>query len=264
MATPCINDTCSITSAIDAVTRKMSLNAQLDPTGGLICTDGRGLGVEIYGAPAVAAPVDTCFQQLGVSPAGELWSIPKQARIHQFSCSDSVGIPQNANQGNFSTNPIDQGNAVVNPYACAAFAIITGRFRVRYIIANPSDGLIPPIDECLADSTPDYWVPFNADIQCRLSIDGGSSQVISAYPDTSGIMRRSDVQAGGDGEQKDNWAYFALQLLVGASQAVSLSADARHVGTSGQRNMNTAQGANQRGFIAEGQIVFLPFNGASV
>lgn len=264
MAAPCINDTCSITTSIDSVTRRLQIDARLDPTGGLQCVDGRGLGLEIYGAPAAAAPIDTCFQQLGISTAGEVWSIPQRARLRTFSSSDPVGIPQNANQGNFSSNPIDTGASVTNPFACSALAVITGRFLVRYTVALPSDGSIPPVANRItgAGGTQDTWTPYNADIQCRLSLDGGSSSIVSVYPDTSGIMLSSDVNTD---ELKDAWHYFAYQVVVAGGASLSLYADARHVGTSGQRNVNTALDSGLgRGFRAEGILTFMPFNGASL
>lgn len=41
---PCVNDTCSITSTVDANGR-LNLTVNLDPNGGLVCTDGAGLGL---------------------------------------------------------------------------------------------------------------------------------------------------------------------------------------------------------------------------
>ena len=262
MAAPCITDTCSISTSIDPNTRRLQIDVSLAPTGGLECVDGAGLGLSIYGDPAAAGTlVDTCYQQLGTTTAGEAYAIPKRAKVHSFSSSASVGIPQNANEGNFSANAIDTGAAIANPYACASLAIITGRFRVRYSVGLPSDASVPPTAECLADGDGEYWVPFNGDVQCRMFIDGGTSSIESLYPDCSGIMKRTYVSAN---ELKDSWIGFARQVIVPASASLSLYADARHVGTSGQSNINTAFAADNRGFMCDGEITFMPFAGEAI
>lgn len=260
MAAPCINDTCSITTSIDSVTRRLQIDARLDPTGGLQCIDGRGLGLEIYGAPAAAAPIDVGFQQLGISTAGEVWSIPGRSRIKAFS-GGPENIPQGAGEsgeGSSSASPIGTVS-ITNPYSTQAQMIVIGRFEVNYTISLSANGHIhgnPTIDG-------GAMIPFNGDIRTELEIDG-SSPLASAYHDIGGV-----VPSALNNSNKRSWKYFAVQTTIGANATRTLRAFASHEGNNESVNIITINPAStpvfaQRGFMISGHAIILPFNGASL
>lgn len=94
---PCINDTCSITSTVDA-NRRLSLNARLDPDGGIVCTEGEGLGVQIIGNTGVAAgSLDACDTLLGMTTTGQLFARrPEYEYVSQGSPNQDLASSSSA------------------------------------------------------------------------------------------------------------------------------------------------------------------------
>lgn len=250
MSAPCINDTCSITSLIDPDTRRLELNARIDPTGGLQCIDGRGLGMLIFGEPEAAAPIDTCYQQLGISGSGAVWSIPKRALVHDFS-GDVVNIPQGGNEGDESADSISTGGSLTNPYDCQAMLWVWGRFEVGYTISTAAsdDYTNPTVD------TGDF-IPFNAEVECRFKINGNPQA--TSIMDIGGI-----VPAALDGSHKRRWEYFAIRTSIGANDTISLTAMANHEGNNEVVNASTVNADvnfPSRGFRIVGEAIIMPFN----
>jgi hypothetical protein len=258
MAAPCINDTCSVTSIIDPITRRLELDVRYGG-GGLQCVDGLGLGALLYGNPARTNPVDPCFQQLRMTAAGELFSEPGRVRYKDFGSSSEVGVPYT---GGYSSNPIDSNTSVANPYNCAAMAIIYGRFRIRYSIGNEATGALP------ANSISDgalTWFPYHANIKFEFNSTAaaagpaGAEEV--AYQNISGMRAVADTQSG---DPNEVWVYFVSSRPVGAGDSVSPRAYAKHqedTGGSGNTNQNVNTDDFDNGFKCNGRIIFLPMNG---
>lgn len=69
---PCINDTCGITSTVDGSGR-LNLNVRLDADGGIVCTDGEGLGVNVLGSTGIAEG-SICESLLGLTTTNKLFA----------------------------------------------------------------------------------------------------------------------------------------------------------------------------------------------
>lgn len=260
MGAPCINDTCSITTQIDPATRRLQINAVTAGDGGLKCFDGSGLGINVYGSPAKAPPIDTGFQQLGITTGGEVWSIPKRALYKSFS-GGPVNIPQGAGssgEGSLSSSPIGTVS-ITNPYNSQAQMIIIGRFDVNYTISLSANGHIhgnPTIDG-------GAMIPFNGDIRTEIKIDG-SSPIAAAYHDIGGV-----VPSALNNSNKRSWKFFAVQTTIAANDTRTLEAFAQHEGDNESVNIITINPSSspvftQRGFMVSGTAIILPFNGTTL
>lgn len=279
MAAPCMNDTCSITTSIDAITRQLSINVNRRNQAGLYC-DG-GLGVKVFGDPVNAMPIDTCFQQLGIAAnTGDsdglgalvgLWSIPKRAKFKTFN-SDAVNIKQGAGvngEGAVSVDPLG-GIDITNPYDCQAMMLVMGRFMVGYTVSytDSVDNLTvsnPVIrsdtDVNATNNQPgDFYVPFNADIKCALAINASNEAV--SFMDIGGIVPVSHV-SGLNNSNKRRWEYFAFRYSIAAGATVTLSASSNHEGSGESVNVKTIDadvGFPDRGFSVDGTAIIFPFN----
>lgn len=255
MGAPCVNDTCSIASRIDPVTRRMEHNVVVSDTGGLECVDGQGLAVKIVGDPVPAAAADLCFQQLGISLLGELWSIPERAKILTFGSSDPAPIPHN---GNDSANPINAGS-IVNPFSCPALALVLWRLRLGYTVDALVEGATLATQTFGID-----WIPFAGQLSVDLLVDG-SVQVVS-YMDPSGVHPNTAAP-----HHKRDWREGAWAGVIGAGATWVLTAAARYQVGQGaqvqQFNMDTETAAGsapafaERGLKANGQVIIMPFGG---
>lgn len=250
MGAPCINDTCSITSKIDPVTRRLEHSVVLNAVGGLSCENG--LKAEILGDPAPTAPVDTAFQQLGMSPAGELWAIPHRARFESFGSASSVPIPAN---GDASASPITEA-AIVNPFPSAALVVVAWRMRVGYTISEVP-GLLRDPDLAGAPN----WIPYSAMIRAGLTIEG--SQRATAFFDLSGVHPSTSAP-----HHRRRWEEGVWAGVIGAGATWIVSANARYqVGAANEvqkHNVDTSApdgNMDDRGFSANGQAIIMPFGG---
>lgn len=245
MGAPCINDTCSIKSSIDPVTRRLNHDVVLNPSGGLKCEDG--VGIEVYGDPAPSAIIDAAFQQLGITPAGEVWSVPKRAKILTFGSSASVPIPHN---GDNSADPID-AEAIVNPFASPALALVAWRLRVGYTVpdANPISNNANTVD----------YIPFSGTLQAQLLVDNDPK--VTTYLDPGGMQVSAPAN-------KRDWREGVWAGVIGAGATWNMSARASwQVGAGNvvQRfNIETTApdgGFPERGLRANGQVIILPLGG---
>ncbi len=253
MGAPCVTDTCSIASSIDPVTRKMIHDVILAGTGGLKCDNG--LAIEIYGDPAPAAIVDAAFQQLGITPGGEVWSIPKHASVETFESAAPVPIPHS---GADSASPVTVGS-IVNPYASAALAIVTGRMRVGYSIDTLVEGATLATQTFGID-----WIPFAGQLSAQISVDG-SSRIVS-YFDPSGVHPNAASP-----HHKRDWKEGTWVGVIGAGATWVLTGSAQYqTGQGGQVqrfNIDTETAAAaapafaERGLKINGQVIILPFGG---
>lgn len=253
MGAPCVNDTCSIKSTIDPVSRRMNHDVVLNPSGGLSCDDG--LKVEILGDPAAAAALDACFNSLGVTPAGELFAVTDRAKILTFGSADPAPIPHN---GNDSANPISSGS-IVNPWDCPALAIVLWRLRVGYTVVDPGT-------DNAALTTPNgiTWVPYAGQIDANIIVDGDPKD--TSYFDIGGMHPRTATP-----HHKRRWESGAWAGVIGAGATWVMTAAARYQVGSGdvvQRfNIDTETAAAsapvfaERGLKANGQVVIFPMGG---
>ena len=253
MAAPCINDTCSVTSSIDPVTRRLALDVILNPSGGLECDSG--LGVHVYGDPAPAAIIDEAFQQLGITPAGEVWSIPKRARVHNFGSSDPVPIPHNGTESN---NPIDSGDQVVNPYNSPALVLMVARLRVGYTVEQVG------VPQCLTTGAGIEWVPYSGQLTARFKVDNDPKTAV--LYDIGGVHPRNATP-----HHKRRWEYSVWAGIIGAGATMVLTADAAFQGDGSDTRFNidtaTAPGSApifaERGLMCNGQAIIMPFGGGA-
>lgn len=265
MAAPCINDTCSIRAAVDSITRQLTLDARLDPTGGLQCIDGRGLGLAIVNDPAAvtfaSVAGDLCFHQLGITTAGEVFSVPERARFQGFSSSTAVNIPQGGDEGDESiANPIDTGQTVTNPYDCQAMMLVIGRFRVGYSISTAAVDNLGLTEQTIesADASSQLWIPYNGDVRARFFIDGTNES--TSYFDIGGTIPNSL-----NNSNKRRWEYFVVRRSLAAGATVDLDARANHEGNNESLNISTINPAtaptfDDRGLKCDGEVIIFPFN----
>lgn len=259
MGAPCINDTCSISSQVDPVTRRLQMEVNLYGEGGLTCVDGEGVQLKILGDPGPVAAIDACFQQLGVDTLGNAWSIPKRAKIHTFSGS-VVNIPQGGDEGDPSSDSISSGGTLVNPYSCQAMVLVVGRYEVGYTIFDGAPGSNPLITSSAPNAGD--WIPFNADIKTRIAFNGVNKNV--AYMDVGGIVKQSTL----NNSNKRRWQDFAFYTTIGGSSSVTIEAFANHEGSGEAINISTVNPADpaygdpfpDRGFRAYGNAIIMPFN----
>ncbi len=223
MGAPCINDTCSISSRIDPISRRLEHSVNIAAAGGLTCVDGQGLAVEILGDPAAASAIDTAFQQLGISPAGELWSIPKRAHFEDFGSTDPVPIPHN---GSLSANPIDSNGSIENPYASPAVIILLPRLRVGYTVVDPGDD-----DATLETGFGINWVPYSGQLTGRVLVDGNPETAVLF--DIGGVHPRASAP-----HHKRRWEYTAWASIIGAGATMVITADAAFQGDGSDTRYN--------------------------
>lgn len=255
MGAPCINDTCSISSRIDPVSRRLEHTVNLSAAGGLKCVDGQGLAVEILGDPAAAGAIDAAFQQLGITPGGELWSIPKRAHFENFGSSNPVPIPHN---GSVSTNPIDSNNAIENPYASPAVILLLARLRVGYTVEQPG------IPQCLTTGAGIEWVPYSGQLTGRVLVDNDPKTAVLF--DIGGVHPRNSTP-----HNKRRWEYTVWAGIIGAGATMVLTADAEFQGDGSDTRYNidtaTPHGSApvfaERGLMCNGQALVLPFGGGA-
>ena len=231
MAAPCVQDTCSITSAIDAVTRQLQLDARLDPQGGLKCTEDLGLGVAIYEDPGTAgALADACLNGLRRTGGGELLATPKRAVV----ASASGTVQDVAESGAESATSFTLNTT--NPYDCTVLGLIRGRFEMTYRV--------------------DAAGPFNADMRCRILRDGGGSAAV--YMDIGGDLTGL---GGGANSVKRRWQYFNEIVTIGGGATATWTATANHEGSNEDLNITTfgSEGGTELGFRAILDVIHLPF-----
>ena len=269
MAAPCINDTCSITSLIDPVTRRLELNTRIDPTGGLVCNDGLGLAAQILGDPAAAAAIDTCFQQLGVTPAGELWSIPKRAKT-QLRLGDVVNIPQAAGTADQSANSL-AGESIVNPFTCEAEVLIVMQYRVGFTISQtaPAGDHGNPVvtDASVSGGSGGVMIPYGMQVECRTD---GLSPSLSDFANAAHFMDVGGlVPVALNNSNRRQFAYAATRTRLVAGGSISLDARANHRLTTANEvhwfnvstvNPDDAPTFAERGFTANAFAIVMPFN----
>jgi hypothetical protein len=250
MGAPCINDTCSIKSSIDPVTRRLNHDVVLNPSGGLSCDNG--LKVEILGDPAAAAALDACFQSLGVTPAGELYAVSKRAKFESFGSTDAAPIPHN---GNDSASPVNE-SAIVNPHDCPALVLVNWRMRLGYTVTDPGTD-----NATLVTPNGIPWIPFGGQLEARLLIDGDAKA--TAYFDPSGVHPRTASP-----HNKRDWREGCWAGIIGAGATWNVTAIASYAvgaGNTVQRfNIDTetvAAAFPDRGLKANGQAIILPLGG---
>lgn len=262
MAAPCINDTCSISSLIDPVTRRLEINAVLNNSMGIECVDGQGISARLM--PTLrAAGQDTCFQQMGFDASGQMFSIPHRARVFDFS-GGPVNIPQGqpAGEGNASSEAITTGLQVTNPFSCSAMMLVIGRFEVGFTISY-TDSAAGSHGNPTVDDGSGVMIPFNGEVRGVFRTDG-FERAVSFMP-FGGI-----VPLALNNSHRRVWEYFAFRQTIAGGATVDLSATANHIpDTSGGDghgvniitvNPATAPVFSDRGFACRGEVIIMPFN----
>lgn len=260
MGAPCINDTCSIKSQVDPVTRRLQIDAHINEDYGLACVDPNGIQLKILGNPDPVNPNDTGFQQLGIDLSGNAFAIPKRARVHSFSGS-TVNIPQGGSEGDFYTSsPITVGANFTNPYSAQATVLIIGQYKIGFTVQNNSSGLNGNIDG---------WIPYHADIEALMEVNNTDANSSKAWFDIGGILPSCMNQTN-----KRIWENFAFYTTIEANATMSISAKARHTEPPSEGcseggvykksvNISTVPGDAgnfpDRGFKAEGVAIIFPF-----
>lgn len=275
MAAPCINETCSITAEINPIDRRLEMNVRIDPSGGLVCNDGLGLAANIFGDPAAAIPVDQCFQQLGVSPAGELWSIPQRAKTI-LRTGDLVNIPQAAGSVGSPDNSFSGAQATItNPFDCEAEILLFMQYRIGYTISTvgPVGDHAAPVIAATAVSggTPDgIIIPYGAQIECRTNAVGAGGNFTDAvvFADIGG-----SVPELLDNSNRRHVSYGISRRRIAGGASINLDARANHRLTAAPGNdvhwfnVTTVTGTfgsvpdfPDRGFQASALAIIFPFN----
>lgn len=239
MGAPCVNDTCSIVSNIDPVTRRLQLDANLDPTGGLECgTDAnptKGLRINLGNA-------DDCLQNiLSINASNELVGTVPSIRQRNFgSAATQVDIPHS---GAVSSNVFS--TSLTNPFDCQRFAIAFGRFQVQYNIESAAaDGDANTVDDTSRNG-------FNADILVSFERDG--TALTAEYYDIGGFADQGEQT---DSSNKRRWSYFAIPFSIAAGATHVFTANAMHQ-TASERDGVITEGASS-GFSCIGQISIFP------
>jgi len=271
VAAPCINETCSITAMVDPITRRLELEARIDPQGGLICNDGLGLAARVFGGPPAADPVDQCFQQLGTSVAGELWSVPKRAKT-VLRTGEVVNIPQVAGSAGSPQNSFSGDQAeITNPFSCEAEMLVVMQYRIGFTISldGPDGDHLHPVvtDAAVSGGNAGVMIPYGMQVQCRTDSIGAGGNFVDAV---------SFVEVGGLApDLLDNTNHRVIQYAVsrrriGANATVNLDARASHIvsalGDVHWYNVTTVDtfgsvpAFDDRGFQATALAYIFPFN----
>lgn len=274
MAAPCINETCSITAEINPIDRRLEMNVRIDPSGGLVCNDGLGLAANIFGDPAAAIPVDQCFQQLGVSPAGELWSIPQKAKTI-VRAGNVVNIPQAAGSASRSANSFSGAQAIItNPFDCEAEILLFTQYRIGYTIdtASPAGDHGNPVilDASVSGGDGGNMIPYGAQIECRNDAAGAGGNFVDSvvFADIGGVVP-GGAGVGMNESNRRHVTYGVTRRRIGANANLNLDAYANHRLTiSGDVhwfNVTTVNPADaptfpDRGFQASVLAIIFPFN----
>lgn len=194
MATPCINDSCSITSNIDPVTRRLTMEARLDALGGLEC------GTEADPNSGLRVRPNDC--NLNLNAAGEVAINDVLYGVGQTIEASPVAIPGNGDEVEILNLEIE------NPYDCVALVQLMGRFELFYKIDDISGNAVM------------------AGFRFITNVGGGASTLNSGsaavHMDILGY-----VDAGNDNTAHRRWEYFTthFRLGAGASTPIKMTAD---------------------------------------
>lgn len=120
MGVPCVNDTCSISSSVDGA-GKLNLNTNIDADGGLVCTAGQGVGVNIDTNPC---------NKLSSSVFGLLASPPNFELIELGGTK--VAFAANGTNTSLSLNKTITNNSS----ACQRLLIANFRWQFNYTTNN--------------------------------------------------------------------------------------------------------------------------------
>lgn len=248
MAAPCINDTCSITSSIDPVTRRLALDVILNPSGGLFCDNG--LGINLLGDPApAAASAAVDFMQLLLTPGGELWSAPKGAQISTFA-SSVVSIPSDGQESG-GANGVSAGT-VTNPFNASAMVMVLGRFQIGWTIEGVAEA------QSLSTDSNIGWVPYAAEVTSRFKVDNINRD--AAQHSISGVWLTDKQPHNGR-----DWRDFAWVGNIGPGDTLDFAASGALVVPTSPAgypyNLDFSAGPSfvDRGFQVTGQAIVLPF-----
>lgn len=284
MALPCIDDSCSITAAINPETRHLTLNAKVAPNGGLLeCFDevSSGLGIEILGRPANEEASDQGFIKLRLSGAGELWVAPEATQIQTFGTNNPRPIPHDGTESltaDAGTNPIID-NDVVNPFASKAIAIVSGTMRVGWTLLPG-----PPDSELIVAKSGREYLAYHSQIRAQLitairdpgvpptdwptDIGAGTANARATRIFDIGGMARADKLH----QNSRDHSSFVFFEIVPAGKRLYMAARAQHYGQAHdwRTGVNTQLpfGATpdfaERGISAGGRVLWLPLNGTVV
>lgn len=226
MALPCFNDTCSITTNVNAVNNKTDIAVRLDPSGGLTC------GTDDNPNSGLRVNVDPCHLDL---VSGLLGIIP--SRFVDFSVqvgSGSVQIPNTAVAGTSIIEDFD----VENPFDCNSLMLVFSRFEVRYQVTAAAND------------------PYDAQFVFR-TLSGANTLGNGAIGVNVPIAGQSISAAD---YTRDNWVYgFGFRVIPGGG---SLSFDMTVDNDNGSVGLNTASaGLGGSGHI---RALIFPFDLAAV
>lgn len=224
---PCVNDTCSIVSTVDANGR-LDLNARLDPLGGLVCgtnaDPNAGLRAALYGDPVATNPatLTECDNLLGITSDGKLFA--RRPGYELITVAGSrVDFPAD---GNDTANSVSA--SITNNKACQRLVIARTSFNFQFTVDNTdgyeSDGSF------VFEVSPVYGTQ-------------GSAFTVSGPVDPNG-----DVGS----DFKIHNMHRVDMFTIPASQAISLKA----YGTDRQ-GYNADGSGGQNGLLANMQILIL-------
>lgn len=226
MALPCFNDTCSITTNVNAVNNKTDIAVRLNPAGGLVC------GTDDNPNAGLSVNVNECYlgidanNLLGVNPAD--WKIQVTGVI-----SDQVGIPDGA-----STQVTVCTLDVTNPDDCTRLLHLIGRFELEYQIDAGADA--------------PYYADFEYDVSAEAAVTAQLGA--AAWKADIGGYRH----AGNAGTNHERWQYFSSYRAIGAGDNVTyvMTANRDSTATFGNNVSTAAAGLGASGFM---QATLLPF-----
>lgn len=231
------------------------MNVILQAAGGLEC-DG-GLGVHIYGDPGPTAIVDAAFQQLGVTPAGELWSIPKKADLSTYG-TGATAISHSSTFGAPTNIPFTSGANIVNPFNATALIIYIGQFQLGYTIeANAEAFTVETVNGAL------NMVPYEAQVGARLKVDNVPKKTV--YFDPGGMADNDKMP-----QHRRRWQDFVHFETILPNSSVTLSAEGWVQGAEGGNpagtllnvNVQTPPGSSpvfaDRGIQVSGRAIIIP------
>lgn len=265
MGAPCINDTCSITSIIDPVTRRLEISAKLAGNGSIACNEGviaglnDGLFVNIPNDTPQALTADQQAHNILVRHTdGTLFASLPHGSFERV-VGDYVGIPHT-----YATPPSGDPSAsslsfnITNPFAHDALLIIAGNFVLNYEVTNtgmgnPGNGVNTGrlVTNAVGGPATDLF-PFNMNVAAQLRF--GSNSKVTARIDSSGLSPN-------DGQFKNANEYFAVMYQMAAGEVLAVSDLALHDGLDQRMNINTAPvagGGNQVGFRTVLQHAIVP------
>lgn len=243
----CFNDTCSITVTEENIGdgNKFSPDVNLDPDGGIICTEGQGLGVDLY----------------SILPDAVITSFEDAARTAINADADTT-TPQ------FYTTPT---HSFTNTFANERLVIVTGELLYQYAILGEGSAVT---DADLLRCT-DYQtsattgsviqrqvVPFNA------QVTGIAQYAVGAAPSLTG--RRLSFPVSGnmvtfEGSQEYQYQLerrqFSFPVAVAAGAILNVNSTWAYQGKDQTVNViayGSTVFANLGAYIKNGSFISIP------